>query len=271
MIAFPNCKINIGLNIVSKRKDSYHDLETVFYPLDFFDTLEIISTSGKNEFTFSGLPVINDQHNLCIKAYDLLKKDFPELPFIKLHLHKAIPAGAGLGGGSADGVFTLKMLNDKFLLGLSKAQLKDYALQLGSDCPFFLYNQPCSATKRGEQLEPINLNLSSYKILLVNPGIHIDTSWAFLQIKPGKQKNSIKETITQPVKTWNEQLINDFEIPVFESYPEIKKIKEILYGKGALYASLSGSGSTVYGIYKKAAPVNVEFPDDYFTRVINLK
>ena len=272
MIAFPNCKINIGLNVIHKRSDGYHDLETIFYPLDLCDALELISLSNdKNEFTVTGLPVINNQNNLCIKAYDLVKRDFPKLPSIKMHLHKAIPTGAGLGGGSADAAFTLKLLNEKFLLGLSNDQLKNYALQLGSDCPFFLYNKPCFATGRGEQLETFTLNLSAYKMLLVNQSIHIDTAWAYSKIKPTKPEKSIKEMIKEPVEMWKNNLINDFEKPVFESYHEIKRIKDVLYERGAVYSSLSGSGSTVYGIFYKNVPVNTEFPGDYFTRIINLK
>lgn len=271
MVAFPNCKINLGLNIIETRKDNYHNLETVFYPLNFSDALEIISTSGNAEFAVSGLPVSNDQNNLCIKAYYLLKKDFPNLPSIKMYLHKSIPIGAGLGGGSADAAFTLQMSNEKFLLGLSNNQLKNYALRLGSDCPFFLFNKPSFATGRGEQLEPVNLDLSRHKIMLVNPGIHVDTSWAFSEIEPATPKKSVKEIIAQPIKTWKQQLINDFEMPVFKAYPEIKRIKDILYERGALYASLSGSGSTVYGIFNKTDFINTEFPNEYFTRVINLK
>lgn len=271
MIAFPNCKINLGLNITGKRNDGYHNLETVFYPIDFFDALEIISSQSEHEFTVSGIPIEGDKDNLCIKAYDLLKKDFPQLPVIKIHLHKAIPTGAGLGGGSSDAAFSLKILNEKFSLSLTNEQLKSYALQLGSDGPFFLYNKPCLATGRGEQLEPVNIDLSSYKILLVNPGIHINTSWAFSKIKITSPQKSIKEIITQPVEIWEHQLLNDFEKPVFENYPEIKKIKETLYNCGAIYASLSGSGSTVYGIFNKRDSTETEFPKNYFTRIINFK
>ena len=271
MVAFPNCKINLGLNIIDKRKDGYHNLETIFYPLNFSDALEIIFTPYDSEFTVTGLPVSNDQNNLCIKAYDLIKKDFPKLPFIKLHLHKVIPIGAGLGGGSADAAFTLQILNEKFLLGLSDEQLKNYALQIGSDCPFFLFNKPSFATGRGEHLELVSLDLSEYKIMLVNPNIHIDTSWAFSNIEPVKPKRSLKEIIIQPIKTWKQQLINDFEAPVSKIYPEIKRIKDILYERGAVYASLSGSGSTVYGIFNNTVSINAEFPTEYFARVINLK
>ena len=272
MIAFPNCKINLGLNIIRRRIDNYHDIETVFYPLNFADVLEIIpSQLNKIEFTVTGLPLSNSDDNLCVKAYRLLKKDFPDLLFIKMHLHKAIPMGAGLGGGSADAAFTLKILNDKFTLNLTSAQLRDYALQLGSDCPFFIFNKPCFASGRGEHLSPINIDLSSFKIILVNPSVHIDTSQAFSGIMPKLPIKSVKEIILQPITTWKQELINDFEIPVFENYPEIKKIKETLYEQGALYASLTGSGSTVYGLFNNIAFINTDFPVSYSIRIIDLK
>ena len=186
MVSFPNCKINLGLNIVNKRNDGYHDFETVFFPIHLKDALEIIEKE-KFEFSTSGLPIEGEpEKNLCIKAYQLLKKDFPQLPAVQMHLHKAIPMGAGLGGGSADGAFTLKLLNKKFDLSLSEKQLINYSLQLGSDCPFFILNKPCFATGRGEILEQIDLDLSEYKILIVHPAIHISTAWAFSTIKPLK-------------------------------------------------------------------------------------
>ena len=255
MLSFPNCKINLGLNIIRKRKDGYHDLETVFFPIPFKDVVEIIP-SGSSQFHVTGLPVENE-NNLCSKAYQLLKKDFSHLPEINMHLHKAIPLGAGLGGGSADAAFTLKLLNEKFGLGLSDQKLIDYAIELGSDCPFFIINKPCFATGRGEILEPIRIDLSGYKILLVNPGIHIDTKWAFSKIEPRAPGISLKEIINLPIETWKDELRNDFEEPVFGSYPEIKKIKEDLCNAGAAYASMSGSGSTVYGLFKKTDPITI--------------
>ncbi|MEI9943277.1 MAG: 4-(cytidine 5'-diphospho)-2-C-methyl-D-erythritol kinase [Chitinophagaceae bacterium] len=267
MIVFPNCKINLGLRILRKRGDSYHDLETIFYPLPFFDALEIIPAAEKTiTFTTSGLTTETGANNLCIKAYELLKKDFPGLPVAKIHLHKTIPSGAGLGGGSADAAFTLRLLNDKFTLGLSQDQLIKYALQLGSDCPFFIINKPCFATGRGEVLEETVVDLSSYNIVIVNPGIHISTANAFAGITPAVPAKSVKEIIQQPVETWEDELINDFETPVFTQYPEIQEIKQELYNKGAVYASLSGSGSTVYGIFKKGNPVQLAFPANYFVK-----
>lgn len=275
MVSFPNCKINLGLNIIRKRADGYHDLETVFYPIPVNDVLEIITaekstTTNQVEFSYSGLSIDGDtQNNLCIKAYKLLKNDFPQLPAIKMHLHKAIPIGAGLGGGSANAAFTLKLLNNKFNLSLSTNQLINYALQLGSDCPFFIMNKPCFATGRGEILEETTLDLSNYTILAVNPGIHINTGWAFSQITPISPVNSLKEIIKQPVAKWKNNLANDFEEPVLKTYSQLRDLKETLYNAGAIYASMSGSGSTFYGIFDKLTKINIlDFPTGYFIRII---
>lgn len=269
MVVFPNAKINLGLRILAKRNDGYHDLETVFYPLPFYDALEMIRQPAGSGLSFSsgGFPIageVND--NLCIKAYNLLKKDFPGLPPVRMYLHKAIPSGAGLGGGSADASFALKLLNEMAALDLSAAQLLEYSLQLGSDCPFFIINKPCFATGRGEQLETVNIDLSGYSIVIVNPGIHVPTGPAFSWLQPGYPAASLKEIIMMPVETWEGRLINDFEIPVFERYPEIKAVKEELYNKGAVYASMSGSGSTVYGIFPRKKVLDLSFPQSYFVQ-----
>ena len=268
MVTFPNCKINLGLNIVNKRSDGYHDIETVFLPIQLKDALEVIEIE-EFEFSASGLPIEGEtEKNLCVKAYHLLKKDFPHLPAVQMHLHKAIPMGAGLGGGSSDGAFTLKLLNKKFELNISEKQLIDYSLQLGSDCPFFIVNKPCFATGRGEILEQITLDLSEFKIIIVHPSIHISTAWAFTNIKPGKPVKSIKQVIGQSILTWEDELRNDFELPVFEKYPEIKKIKEDLYHSGADYASMSGSGSAVYGIFRKEKAISLSFPENYLVKTL---
>jgi 4-diphosphocytidyl-2-C-methyl-D-erythritol kinase len=251
MVSFPDCKINLGLHITGKRTDGYHDLETIFYPVKLKDVLEIIP-SEKFAFDVSGLKIDGTtDDNLCVKAFHLLKKDFPSLPDIKIWLHKHIPMGAGLGGGSADGAFALKLLNEKFHLNLSTHQLIGYASQLGSDCPFFIIDKPCFATSRGEILETIDLDLSSYVFVIVCPTVHISTAWAFSQISPQRSLNNIKEIILQPIERWKYALVNDFEKPVLAKYPEMKKIKEDLYKLGALYASMTGSGSAFYGIFKK--------------------
>ena len=205
MIVFPNCKINLGLNILRKRRDGYHDLETIFYPLRLFDVLEIIDLPEEVpalSFSTSGSTIQGSNNdNLCVKAYELLKKNHPALPSAKIHLHKAIPTGAGLGGGSADAAFTLKLLNEKFGLQLTIHQLIDHALQLGSDCPFFIINKPVFAEGRGEIMEPIALDLSVYKFIIVNPGLHINTAKAFSGITPALPAKSVKEIIRQPDST----------------------------------------------------------------------
>ncbi|MFZ1786213.1 MAG: 4-(cytidine 5'-diphospho)-2-C-methyl-D-erythritol kinase [Ferruginibacter sp.] len=281
MLVFPNCKINLGLQILHKRTDGFHDLETVFYPLAFRDALELIpNTNNETGVTFTGTGLAVEgktEDNLCIKAYQLLKKDFSELPSVSMHLHKAIPMGAGLGGGSADAAFTLKLLNDKFKLNISTPQLLNYAKQLGSDCPFFIINKPCFATGRGEILEELVLDLSHYKIVLINPGIHINTGWAFTELAKGSNGSrlldpyipSLKTIMQQPIDTWKSQLTNDFETVVFMAHPEIKSIKENLYKLGAIYAAMSGSGSTVFGIFSNDIDPNLFRNDNYFIKSVN--
>lgn len=255
MIAFPNCKINLGLHILDKREDGYHNLQTVFFPIPWNDAIEIITDSSTTDISIitSGNNIEGpSNNNLCVKAYHLLKKDFPELPGIQLYLHKTIPTGAGMGGGSADGAFTLSLLNKKYDLGISEEKLIEYALQLGSDCPFFIINKPCFASGRGEIMTPLPLSLKGYYIQVVHPGIHVNTGWAFSQLDPDRiHEHSLREAIVRPIQTWKETITNDFEKPVFSQYPEIAAIKENLYTLGAVYAAMSGSGSTVFGIFEQ--------------------
>jgi 4-diphosphocytidyl-2-C-methyl-D-erythritol kinase len=268
MVLFPNAKINLGLRVVRKREDGYHDIETVFYPIDGLrDALEMVrgTTDTPVDFNITGLPVQGETHqNLCVKAYTLLKQDFPAIPSIQMHLHKTIPMGAGLGGGSADGAFALRLLNQQFQLGLTQEQLIQYALQLGSDCPFFILNQPCFATGRGEIMKPLSLDLSAYQFVLVNPGIHVPTGWAFSQLQPAIPSISCEQIVTQDPSTWRDQLINDFETSVMDAYPKIRELKDTLYQHGAVYASMTGTGSTVYGILKKETKITLSFPEHYF-------
>lgn len=275
MLSFPNCKINLGLNIINKRADGYHNLETVFLPVPLQDALEILPAHNSDKavtFACTGLPVAGDEaNNLCIKAYQLLKSDFPQLPPVNMHLHKAIPMGAGLGGGSADGAFTLLLLNNKFKLGLSEADLIRYALQLGSDCPFFIINQPCYAEGRGEKLERVSLDLKGYILVLVNPGVHISTGWAFSHITPKKPVKNIKTIISQPIETWRDELVNDFEAPVIATHPALQAIKDTLYAAGAVYAAMSGSGSTFYGLFADTPSFTANpFPSHYLMKQVLL-
>jgi 4-diphosphocytidyl-2-C-methyl-D-erythritol kinase len=260
MLTFPNAKINIGLFITAKRHDGYHDLETIFYPVAVRDALEIIDTpQGNASIHLSGLAVAGDQQkNLVWKAYTLLQKDFSEkIKPVSIHLHKVIPMGAGLGGGSADGAFMLKMLNDHFNLGADTNQLEKYALELGSDCPFFIRNKAAFASGRGEQLEETGLDLSDYSIQLIYPDIHISTAMAFAGITPAPATYSLRDISSLPLDTWKDHIRNDFETSLFPQYPLLQDLKEQLYKGGALYASLSGTGSTVYGIFKKGKQAQI--------------
>ncbi|WP_038008327.1 4-(cytidine 5'-diphospho)-2-C-methyl-D-erythritol kinase [Terrimonas ferruginea] len=268
MVNFPNCKINLGLRILRKRTDGYHDLETVFLPIAVRDILEAIPLPrGKDSaatIQLSGQPVPGDpQTNLVIKAWQLLKKDHPQLPAVQFHLHKTLPPGAGLGAGSADAAFALILLNQRFELGISSQQLAAYALQLGSDVPFFLVNSPAYATGRGEQLTAIDLDLSSYWIVLIHPRIHVSTAQAFSQLTPAVPAETLPTLLKQPIDTWKHSIVNDFEQPVFAQHPAIGRIKAKLYDAGAVYASMSGSGSSVFGIF--SSPVTpIKFDADYF-------
>lgn len=257
MIVFPNAKINLGLRITAKRSDGYHNLDTVFFPIHLQDALEIItnpdSTAVGVSFTSSGIPIPGETTtNLCIKAYSLLKARFPDLPAVQIHLHKNIPMGAGLGGGSSDGAFTLQLLNTKYKLNLTEPELIELALALGSDCPFFIKNTPVHATGRGEIMQPTSVDLSNKKIVLVLPGIHISTALAFKDCPIHDDIQPCNEITAQPIETWKENLVNDFEQTVFSAYPELNTIKEQLYASGAIYASMTGTGSTIYGIFDKA-------------------
>lgn len=251
MIVFPNAKINIGLNIVGKRKDGFHDIESVLYPIpELYDVLEAVEGS-KMEFTSTGIKIPGEnEHNLCLRAYQLLKNDF-KIPSVKIHLHKVIPIGAGLGGGSADAAFMLKLLNDLFELKLSDEKLIDYAKQLGSDCAFFIRNKPVYAYEKGDVFDSVELDLSHYVFKIEYPDIHIGTAEAYAGVFPHPSKKSLKEGVQQPIESWRNKIQNDFEASVFPNHPVIKELKENMYHKGAIYASMTGSGSAVYGIFRK--------------------
>lgn len=251
MIRFPHCKINLGLHVIERRHDGFHNIETLFYPILLTDALEIIE-AGDGETTFSqtGISIPSDgKKNLCERAYELLKTHYM-LPPVKIHLHKHIPTGAGLGGGSSDATFTLLILNEIFKLNLSTDTLAPFAAQLGSDCSFFLYNEPCLATGRGENLQPLSISLKNYYILLIKPPLHVNTADAYAGIKPLIPSHKITDILQAPVSEWKNNLCNDFENTVFLKFPEIRTIKEKLYSCGALYASMSGSGATVFGLFE---------------------
>lgn len=251
MIVFPNAKINLGLNIVSRRNDGYHELETVFYPVRWTDVLEI-NKSDKLDFTAFGMPIPGvAAQNLCVKAFKLINNVF-NIDFVDIKLLKNIPIGAGLGGGSSDGAFMLKALNELFHLNMSNSQLKMMAKELGADCPFFIENVPIYAGGIGDEFEEINLDLSAYKIVLIFPDIHVETSWAYSLVTPEVTTPSVLEIINDyPLDTWMHYLKNDFEKEVFEKHESLKEIKDNLIANNAKYASMSGSGSSIYGIFEK--------------------
>jgi 4-diphosphocytidyl-2-C-methyl-D-erythritol kinase len=265
VISFPNGKINIGLTIIRKRADGYHDLETIFYPIAIRDVLEI-SPADQLQLHLSGNPIGNDhRQNLCEKAYQLVKADFPNLPPVAIHLHKGIPVGAGLGGGSADSVFLIQLLNSGYELNLSAPAILKYASKLGSDCPFFVLNKPCFATGRGEILEPISLDLDGFALVFIHPGIKISTAEAFSMIRTTDSPPLLKTLIAQPIHQWRNKIVNDFEEPLMSAYPSLHGIKAKLYEAGALYASMTGSGSSFYGIFEKDALPKKEFFYDHRT------
>jgi len=251
VISFPNAKINLGLHIKKKRSDGYHDLETLYYPIAYYDILEIVEAKSFH-LSFSGIAIPGDaEGNLCAQAYQLLKTKFPALPGLKTYLHKNIPTGAGLGGGSSDGAFMLHLVNKKFKLGLNDNILGELTLKLGSDCPFFILNKPSLGLGRGEILKPVPLDLSQYSFVLINSGLNISTKWAFSKITPMNREKSVQQIISQPITSWKKELLNDFEPPVFQLYPALAMIKEKLYQSGALYASMTGSGSSLFGIFDR--------------------
>lgn len=270
MISFPNAKINLGLQITGKLSNGYHEINTCLYPIPLYDVLEAVPAK-KTSFESSGIEIPGDnKQNLVLKAYQLLKKDF-QLPELNIHLLKQIPMGAGLGGGSADAAFMLKMLSDEFQLFLDDLILEEYASQLGSDCPFFIQNIPAIGSGTGIELEPITLDLSGNHLILINPGLHIGTEEAYAGVSlktPDYDLGTLLET--KDFTAWKESLVNDFELSVFERYPLLSELKSQLYDNGACYAAMSGSGSTIFGIFNENPPV-INFGDkSFFIKTMSL-
>src|SRR6185369_13029054 len=241
MITFPNAKINLGLNVISKREDGFHDIETIYYPVQWCDVLEIIpeeATRDSVQFKSSGIKIYSkEKQNLCMRSYHLLAEQY-NLPSVNMHLLKLIPIGAGLGGGSSDASFTLMMLNKIFNLRLTNEKLMDFASQVGSDCPFFIRNKPAFASGKGDQFEDIKLDLKNYFITIVKPKVHISTAEAYRGIFPVKPAATLKELIRLPIAKWKDTIQNDFEKTIFEKFNVIKNIKAKLYKYGAIYASM---------------------------------
>ncbi|MEE4177949.1 MAG: 4-(cytidine 5'-diphospho)-2-C-methyl-D-erythritol kinase [Bacteroides sp.] len=267
MIVFPNAKINLGLNILERRPDGFHNIESLLFPIKFTDVLEVIPAEPDFvPFASTGLKIpSNGKPNLCQQAYFLLKEKY-SIPGVSIHLHKNIPSGSGLGGGSADAAFTLKLLNQLFSLGLTTVELKRLAAKLGSDCPVFIDNQSQFAAGRGDVLEPFKVNLSGFHLALIIPQVHVSTSEAYAGVKPDHPDTPLREVLGQPIERWKHLLKNDFEESVFRKFPSLASIKRDLYQFGAVYASMSGSGSAIFGLFEKTPGKRLQesFRDSHF-------
>jgi 4-diphosphocytidyl-2-C-methyl-D-erythritol kinase len=269
MVIFPNAKINIGLSVISKRDDGFHNIESIFYPVGLCDALEYLPvgekiTANHDTISYSGqFPVTGK--DICIKLVELLRGSF-SFPTLTLHLHKKIPAGAGLGGGSSDAAFLLKSLNSRFSFGFKEAELNEYAGRIGSDCTFFINNMPGLVTGRGEKLQPVDLSLEGMFLVLVYPGINISTAEAYREVAPAHKSPSLQGLVKETPEKWKDLIVNQFEVTVFKKFPAIKKIKEELYRMGALYASMTGSGSAVYGLFRSEPEIGEDFRDYFVHR-----
>jgi 4-diphosphocytidyl-2-C-methyl-D-erythritol kinase len=266
MITFPNCKINLGLHVTEKRPDGFHNVETVFYPLNWCDALEVLD--GKNEepfaFSQSGIPIHgNHEDNLVYKAWKLISEK-KKLPPLRVHLHKNIPMGAGLGGGSADAAFFINLVNTKYSLSFNEEQKMSMASQLGSDCAFFINNSPVLASGKGDEFMPVHVDLSGYFIMVVYPTIHSNTREAYQGLTPKKPTSHLSDIISEPIESWKELLVNDFESTLFKKYPAIGTLKQQMYENGALYSAMSGSGSAVFGIFSHRPVIKLDPSYEHF-------
>ena len=267
MLVYPNAKINIGLNVVEKRPDGYHNIETVFYPIGLCDALEVEVSESCTDYSFSSSGILlegDPEHNLIVQAFRLLRSQF-QFPPLDISLYKQIPFGAGLGGGSSDASFMLKVLNEMFELKLTPGKLQKLAAQLGADCPVFIKNKPVFASGIGDVFKPIKFSLKGYFLLLVKPDIHVATPEAYSLVVPKQPEFSLADLIQRPIQEWKGQVVNDFETSVFSKYPKIKNLKDEMYEMGALYASMSGSGSSVYGLFESTPEVDNTFDDCFIT------
>lgn len=279
MIVFPCAKINLGLNIVSKREDGYHNLETVFYPIPLYDALEIKYMDEKFpsqvacDLKVTGNAVeCDEQNNLVVKAYNLLAEDY-KLPRVHAHLYKHIPSQAGLGGGSSDAAFMIRLLDERFRLNIGNPEMEKYAARLGADCAFFIEAEPAYAEGIGDELMPVDGpkgNLNGYYLAIVKPDIAVSTKEAYAAITPTATSKSCREIVRQSIETWKEELVNDFEAPIFKLHPELAEIKEKLYQQGAKYAAMSGSGSALFGIFETEPNGLKEMFQDCFCEVLKL-
>ena len=266
MLVFPNAKLNLGLYVTARRPDGFHKLESVLVPLPWTDALELLpAPAGQpTRLVLSGRPIPGaPATNLCVRAYELLQADFAQLPPVQMYLHKLVPIGAGLGGGSADAAFALKAANNLFGLDLSAAALEGYARRLGSDCAFFIRNRPVLAVEKGDLFEEIDLNLAGTGCVVVYPNLHIGTAEAYARVVPRAPAHPLRAALAQPMATWRDTVGNDFETALAPAHPVLADLKQQLYAAGAAYASLSGSGSAVYGLWPTGAPPIRPWPADY--------
>lgn len=281
MIIFPCAKINLGLNVVSRREDGYHNIETVFYPIPLYDALEIKTMSEEFpseypcDLKITGNAIeCNEQENLVVKAYNLMASNF-SLPRVHIHLNKSIPSQAGLGGGSSDAAFMIRLLDNRFRMNIGNAEMEKYAASLGADCAFFITAEPTFATGIGDKMSQVDISenyLKGFHVVLVKPDIQVSTKEAYARITPQSPAKSCRIVVGQPISTWKDELSNDFEKSVFSIYPELDDIKQKLYSLGADYAQMSGSGSTIFGIFRheiNSSTINKMFPDCY-TKVLNI-
>jgi len=267
MIFFPPAKINLGLRVLFKRTDGYHEIDSCMLPIPLVDVLEILP-SAHFSFQQTGLTIPGDfNDNLCVKAYQLMKDKF-SVPPVYIHLRKEIPMGAGLGGGSSDAAYVLSGLNDLFELNCTTVQLEDFAAQLGSDCPFFIQNIPQIAKGRGEQLSDCDVSLKNYFLKIINPGIHIGTKEAYNGIVLCSDAPKVKTIVEGPIENWKDQLVNDFERSVFTQHPALESLKANLYNEGAIYAAMSGSGSTMFGIFSEEPLLTFQKETSYLEKVV---
>ncbi|MCX7955266.1 MAG: 4-(cytidine 5'-diphospho)-2-C-methyl-D-erythritol kinase [Bacteroidales bacterium] len=266
MIAFSNAKINLGLNIIKKRSDNYHNIKTIFLPISLYDIIEILP-SHKDDLIIYGYDIEHD-NNTCLKALNILRDKY-NIECLKVIIYKNIPPQSGLGGGSSNAAFTLILLNEMYNLNLSTHELVKIARKIGADCPFFIYNKPLLATLKGDKFNDININLTNYKIcLIIHSKIKILTKWAYSLVTPKKPEFDLSATEKVNLLDWKKYIKNDFEEYIFNYYPELKEIKNVLYNKGALYASLSGSGSCVYGIFPEKVSIDLPNVSIYWCNVI---
>ena len=267
MLTFPNAKLNLGLYVTERRPDGFHTLESVFLPLPWTDALELLpAPTGQpaTSITLTGRPIPDAPvTNLCVRAYELLQADFLRLPPVQIYLHKMVPIGAGLGGGSADAAFTLKAANELFRLTISVEKLEDYARRLGSDCAFFIRNKPVLAVGKGDVFEEIDLNLVGTGCVVVYPNLHVSTAEAYARIVPKPPAHPLRAALAQPLATWRDTVSNDFEMALAPAHPVLAQVKQQLFAAGADYASLSGSGSAVYGLWKGGEPAAIRWPDGF--------